>query len=84
MALRALVVLAGEAVTSRDGVRLVAQISKLAVSVLAKLANGGHSDFLVYFFMKLSALSAANTRLTDSADCNGCGTLTQECYELAF
>ena len=39
------VVLAGEAVTSHDGVGLVAQIAELAVSVLVKVADGVHSDF---------------------------------------
>ena len=42
--------MAGEAVASCDDVGHVAHISKLSVSVLAKLADGSHSDFLVCFF----------------------------------
>jgi hypothetical protein len=62
--LGALLVLAGEAVTSHCDVCLDAHIAKLAVSVLVKLGDGGHSDFLV-FVLKQSARSAANTCLTD-------------------
>ena len=67
--LRAHVILAGETVATYDGVGLVAHIAELAVSVLVKLTDGGHSDFLVYFLLKLSALSAANTHLTCSCMC---------------
>ena len=45
VALGARVVLAGEAVASHDGVGLVARIAELAVPVLVKLADGGHSGF---------------------------------------
>jgi hypothetical protein len=48
--LGALLVLAGEAVASHCGVGLDAHIAKLAMSVLVKVADGGHSDFLKFLF----------------------------------
>ena len=50
VALGALVVLAGEAVTSCAVVDLVTLVGKFTMAVLVELANIGHSDFLAFNF----------------------------------